>query len=132
VFAKIRIYRRRTLPRATLPAVPLAEARRDQPLTKAQFHAALRDWLDTTKDAVVGPEAVDGRTPWVHVRDADKLFALHADTSRDAVTRYIQLLDLRGGDLAWEIVASQRGNMTAVAYGPRKVRIKPFYLYALG
>lgn len=111
------------------PPMSIAQVPRDQALTKTQFHAALREWLDSTKDARIRVEAGHNRAPWVHVRDGERLFALNADTTRDAVRQYIQLLELYGGDLAWTVAESESGKMTAVAYGADEVRIKPFYLY---
>jgi hypothetical protein len=109
--------------------MPIERVGRDQAISKGQFHSRLRDWLDSTSDAVVGPEGVHGRTSWIHVRDGSTMFVFHADTPREAVTFYLHLVELHGDDLAWEIAPSQRGNMTAVVYGPENVRHKPFYLY---
>lgn len=109
--------------------MPMEQIRRNQALTKAQFHRRLRDWFQTTNDAVVGSEEVRGRTPWVYVRDGTEMFALNADTSRDAVGRYLQMVIMYGDNLQWEVAQSQRGNMTAVTYGPHHVRLTPFYLY---
>jgi hypothetical protein len=109
--------------------MPIERVRRDQALSKDQFHWRLRDWLDRTNDAVVGPEDVDGRTSWIHVRDGSTMFVLHADTPREAIAFYLHLVELHGDAITWEIAPSQRGKMTAVVYGPEKVRHKPFYLY---
>ena len=110
--------------------MPMEQVRRDSAITKAVFHQRLRDWLENSEDAVVGPEGVDGRTNWVFVRDGVNVFSLHADTRRSAVDEYLQMVTLHGDDLRWEIVTSQRGNETAVAYGPEPVRHISFYLYA--
>ena len=111
--------------------VPMERVRRDQPLSKPEFHRRLRFWLENAEDAIIGPEDVDGRTGWVYVRDGSTVFMLHADTKRDAVQRYLQLVSLYGDDLQWEITESQRGKLTAVVYGPEKIRRKSFYLYAV-
>ena len=112
--------------------MPMDKVRRDQALSKSQFHQRLRSWLDDSSDTVVGPESVDGRTGWVHIRDGSDVFVLHADTRRDAVRSYLQLVTQYGDDLQWDIAESQRGKMTAVVYGPERLRQKSFYLYALG
>ncbi len=111
--------------------MPMDQVRRDQALSKSQFHQRLRSWLDDSDDDVVGPDGVDGRTGWVYVRDGSDIFVLHADTQRDAVRSYIQSVSQYGDDLQWNIAKSQRGKMTAVVYGPDKLRQKSFYLYAV-
>ncbi len=111
--------------------MPMEKVLRDQALTKVDFHQRLRAWLANAGEAMVGPEDVPGVTSWVHIKDGSRVFALHADAKRDAVVHYLQMVTLHGDDLAWEIVPSQRGNMTAVAFGPEKLRYKPFYLYAI-
>jgi hypothetical protein len=37
-----------------------------------------------------------------------------------------------GPDLRWEIGLSQRGKMTPAVFGPEKIPLKSFYLYAIG
>ena len=112
--------------------MPIERVGRDQAITKVQFHSRLRRWLDSTDDAIIGPEDVDGRTSWIHVCDDSRMFVLHADTRREAVAFYLHLVELHGDGSIWEIAPSQRGKMTAVVYGPEKVRLKPFYLYVGG
>jgi len=105
---------------------------RKQALSKSEFHQRLHDWLNNTDDATIGPEGLDGRTAWVHVREDSSMFALHADTPRNAVDCYLQMVTQYGTDMQWEIAESQRGKMTVVVCGPGQVRIKSFYLYAVG
>jgi hypothetical protein len=102
-------------------------------LNKSEFHSRLKDfWLHSSDDETVGPKAAYGRRPWVYVRDGFRVFMLNADTKREAVGQYLQLLRQHDDDLRWEITASQQKKMTAVAYGPEQCRLKPFYLYAAG
>ena len=110
--------------------MPVERVRRDEALSKGEFHRRLRSWLQDTDDAIVGPDNVPGVRAWVYVRDGSSLFELHADTARVAVRDYLGLVDLHGDNLQWAITASDRGNMTAVLYGPKHLRLKPFYLYA--
>ena len=109
--------------------MPTERTHRSNPISKRDFHVALMDWLANTSDAIVGSEAVDGRTPWIHVLDGDTMFVLHADTRRDSVLHYLKLVAIHGESIAWKVVPSQRKRMTAVAYGPSEERYKPFYLY---
>jgi hypothetical protein len=111
----------------------LTRVRRDQALNKSEFHGRLRDfWLHSSDDGTVGPRAAYGRIPWVYVRDGFRVFVLNADTKREAVGRYLELVKQHSDDLRWEITASQQDKMTAVLYGPERHRLKPFYLYAAG
>jgi hypothetical protein len=98
-------------------------------LSKTEFHQRIRDWLQNTDDTVIGPEdSKYARTGWV-VRDRSDILVLNADTPRAAVNRYMGLVSQYGNDLRWDRAESERGNMTAVAYGPEKLRCKSFYLY---
>ena len=109
--------------------MPMKQVPRNQALTKAEFHQRLREWFHDTGERTVGSDEVDGRTRWIYVRDGADLFVLHADTSREAVEWYLQTVAANGDDLRWEVAPSQRGNMTAVAYGPERLRNTSFYLY---
>jgi hypothetical protein len=111
--------------------MPLEHVRRREAISKREFHTRLRRWITDTEEPVVGDPNVDGRTPWVHVRDGDRDFHLHADTSRSAVRDYLRLVDQEGDDLAWTVVPSQKKKMTAVSYGDARARLIPFYLYYL-
>jgi len=103
---------------------------RREALSKSEFHQRLRDWLDNNDNLVIGPEGIKyPRTGWVHVRDDSNILALNADTPRDAVDRYLKIVTRYGNDLEWHRAESQRGQMTAVEYGPEKVRCKSFNLY---
>ena len=114
--------------------MPMEQVSKDRPLTKAQFHQRLREWVNSTStdgNQIVGPEGVDGRMRWIYVHDGRHLFVLHADTPRHAVDQYLSLAAEYGDELLWTVARSRRGKMTAVAYGPDDPpqRIVPFYLY---
>jgi len=111
--------------------MPMTQVRRNEAISKDVFHKRLQDWLHSSHDNRVGSESVQGNTPWVFVRDGSQYFHLNADTTRQAVERYLQFVAVHGDDLEWEIVPSQRGNMTALVYGPERIRYKPFYFYAV-
>jgi hypothetical protein len=78
---------------------------------------------------MVGSDDIDGRTRWIFIRDETDLFVLHADTPREAVEWYLGQVAAHGDNLRWEIAPSQRGKMTAVAFGPDRLRNTAFYLY---
>ena len=104
----------------------------NQALTKTEFHQRLKEWFQNTGEQTVGSDDVDGRTRWIYVRDGADLFVLHADTSREAVEWYLQVVGENGDNVRWEIVPSQRGQMTAIVYGQKRLRKTSFYLYAFG
>ena len=110
-------------------AMPMEQVRRPHALSKTEFHSRLREWLNSTDDAIIGPEGLHGQTVWIYVHDGPNMFGLHADTKREAVDAYLRIVAQQGNDLQWEVAESQRGNPTAVVYGPNKHRHKPFYLY---
>jgi hypothetical protein len=72
---------------------------------------------------------VPGVTPWIYVQEGKDLYIRHADVSHEAVRRYLDLVDQYGDGLEWTIVTNQRGRKNAVAYGPNRERVTPFYLY---
>ena len=111
--------------------MPEVRSLRKDPVSKQQFHDILLYWLANTTDQYVGSEDVDERTPWIHVQDGSTLFILHADTKRAAVLHYLKLVAIHGAAIAWTITLSQKGKMTAVAFGPTGERYKPFYLYVV-
>jgi hypothetical protein len=111
--------------------MPLEQVPRDRALSKTEFHRRLRNWIESTDDATVGAEGVHPRTNWVHVYDGSDIFDLHADTRREFVEKYLQIVAIHGDDLQWELTESQRGKMSAVVYGPNKIREKSFYLYSV-
>jgi len=104
---------------------------RQQPISKTQFHQRLREWLEGGNELRVGPEDVIGVTAWIHVQDGSNIFGLHADTGRDAVNEYLEVVRQHGNDCRWEIALTERGKMNAVSYGPEPRRITSFYLYRI-
>lgn len=110
----------------------MEQVRKRQALTKMEFHQRLRQWFQGTGEQIVGADWVDGRTHWIYVRDATNFFALHSDTSRGAVEWYLHAVAKDGDDLQWEVAPSQRGKMTAVVFGPKRLRNPSFYLYVVG
>ena len=109
----------------------MEQVRKTEALTKHEFHHRLRAWISTDEDRV-GPEDAYGATGWVFVRDGQSFFKLNADTKRQAVESYLQTVEVHGDDLEWSVSENKLGNMTAVVYGPDKIRHTSFYLYASG
>ena len=109
--------------------MPAERIPRREAVSKQRFHELLLDWLAETDEPCIGSTEVDERTPWMHVQVGATLFCLHADTKRSAVLHYLKLVAIHGANIAWTISPSQKGNMTAVAFGPTLERHKPFYRY---
>jgi hypothetical protein len=85
--------------------------------------------LESNNEPQIGDVDLQGRTPWVWIKDGVDLYNLHADTKREAVAEYLDLAKENALELEWTIVASQKGNPTKVAFGPEKKIIRGFYLY---
>jgi hypothetical protein len=109
--------------------MPMEHVPKDQPLTKAEFHRRLRDWIENSGEDQIGSTEVYQQTAWISVRDGDKTFGLHPDTKKDAVKRYLDLVNRHGDDIAWQLTNTRKGNLRAVLYGPLEVRDESFYLY---
>jgi hypothetical protein len=103
---------------------------RTHPLSKPELHGRLKQWLRDNNDKRVGDPDVVGVAAWIHVRDGQMIYRLHADASREAVSEYLRLVERYGDDLEWTVVPNKRGRNNAVAYGPDRIRLVPFYLYA--
>jgi hypothetical protein len=99
-------------------------------ITKLEFHARLVRWFRETGEPVIGDPDTDRRTAWLWVRDGHRLTRLFADTTREAVGRYLDLLNENRGELDWTVVPSAAGQWTKIALGPDRVVIDGFHLYA--
>lgn len=110
--------------------MPIEQVHRSEAVSKAQFHDCLREWLVHTNEIFVGPEGLSYKgTPWIYVNEGPQLFVLHADTQREAVGQYLELVSQYGDGIEWVLAESKRGKMTAVVYGPEGLRLTSFYLY---
>lgn len=110
--------------------MPMDRTGRPDWISKAEFHSRLRRWLRDTDEPVIGDPDAHALTAWVWVRDGHRLARLNADTTRDAVDEYLALLRTVPGDVEWSIVPSARGNLTKIAFGPDRVILPSFHLYA--
>lgn len=109
--------------------MPIEMVARSEPISKEELHYRLKAWLDSDDEPQIGDLDVQGRTPWIWIKDGVDLFRLHADTKREAVAEYSKLAEKNGSELEWTVVSSQKGNPTKVAFGPNKQIIRGFYLY---
>jgi hypothetical protein len=98
-------------------------------ISKAEFHERLIRWWKDADDALVGDPVTHRRTAWLWVRDGHRLFRLNADTTREGVQEYLELLRSERGRIDWTIVESAAGKMTKTAFGPEQRVIRGFHLY---
>lgn len=110
--------------------MPMERTGRQDWISKGEFHIRLRRWYRQTADTVVGDPAADKRTAWVWVRDGHRLARLNADTTRDAVGEYLALVRSAPADIEWHVVPSARGRLTKIAFGPDRIILPSFHLYA--
>ena len=99
-------------------------------ITKVEFHARLGRWYRETTDPVIGDPGADRRTAWLWIRDGHRLARLFADTNREAVGEYLLLLAQLRGAVDWHVVESAAGQHTKIAFGPDRVVLDGFHLYA--
>ena len=98
--------------------MPIPRAGRRSPLSRLDFDSALREWIDT---AVIGEMIGDspdfGGKAWLHIIDAGCRYYWNADSTREGVREYLDLLAFDPG-LDWQVVPNQKGRMVKVAFGP--------------
>jgi hypothetical protein len=109
--------------------MPMERVGRGEWITKLEFHDRLARWLRDTEDRVVGDPDAHRRTAWVYVRDGHTLAKLHADTTREAVAEYLELVRTHRSPLEWTVVPSATGQLTKIAFGPERTTIRNFHLY---
>src|SRR5690349_21327809 len=101
--------------------MPMERVRRNEAVSKAEFHRRLREWLQDTRDTMIGGGAMDGRTAWIYVNDDGVLYKLHADTRREAVLNYIALVAEFGDELAWEVAPNNGGTEMPLYMAPKSI-----------
>lgn len=83
--------------------------------SKLEFEQLLRRWYDETDERTLGDlGSYPGVTPWIFVKTGGHEVRAHADTSRDAVRRYLELVAERGPGLAWQVTRGQRGTLNKI------------------
>jgi hypothetical protein len=79
-----------------------------------ELFQALSAWLAGSERGTIGDVADYGGRPHVRIRLHGLDAVLNADTTRSAVRDYLGLVDRRGPDLAWRVVANKRGRINKV------------------
>src|SRR5579864_5517381 len=109
--------------------MPMKMGKIDEAISKAEFHAELRSWHRETDESTVSDAEREEWPDKLYVADGDQVFEFHADTKREAVAKYLKLVDSHGDGLEWALRPTRTGKVRAVAFGPDKVVIDGFYLY---
>lgn len=109
--------------------MPMPRNRRNDWITKLDFHSRLERWYRSTDEPTIGGGA-HRRTAWVWVRDGHLLAKLQAATTREAVAEYLELVREEPRPIAWRIVASATGRKSKIVFGRDEVVIPNFHLYA--
>jgi hypothetical protein len=100
--------------------------------SKAEFSALLRHWYDGTDEKTIGDlDQVKGVATWVTVRTGGCDVRVHADTNRDGVRRYLELVGLHGPELPWRVERSQKGNINKVCVEPDATPTKGLFIYTM-
>lgn len=106
---------------------PIKRTPKDKPLTKAEFHEVLREFL-TSGQLVIAP-GEHATTAWLWVKTLGNRYYLHADSTRDSVSAYLARVDAEGDSIRWSAVKNARGRPNKVAFGDDQETIPGFYLY---
>ena len=122
----------RLLDEVEVTAGPQSIAQGTRRFSKQAFTQVLRQWYDHTNENFIGPSAGRGQAAWLWVQLGAHACHLNADTKREGVRKYLELVDTHGPDTAWHVRLNQRGeHFNKIHFGPDAERIRGFYLYVL-
>ena len=99
--------------------------------SKAEFSALMRHWYDGSDEKTIGPLGqVEGVTTWITVRAGDHKIVVHADTKREGIRRYLELVSQYGPELPWRVQPNRRsGKINKVCVEPDGGETTGFYVY---
>lgn len=86
--------------------------------SRDEFTTTLRNWLERSTATTLGDTGAFGRS-WVIALDlgADRVLHLNADTTRDAVERYLRNeSDPRNESVRWRVIANRNGLVNKVEF----------------
>ena len=103
-----------------------------EPDPRDEFERKLREWYAASEPRdTVGPPANYPGRGWVFALEFGRRFRLHADSTREGVGRYLELLELYPG-MDWWVGVNERGGKNKVSFGPEREVIPGFYFYEHG
>lgn len=98
-------------------------------LERQDFDLWLLNWYENTNEKTIGDIGNFGQQVFLWVEGNGFKFRLNADTKREGVEVYLNLLKENNNSLNWSIVANLKGKINKVAFGENKIKIPGFYLY---
>ncbi|HEY7076361.1 MAG TPA: hypothetical protein VH418_13370 [Solirubrobacteraceae bacterium] len=99
--------------------------------SKAEFSALMRHWYDGSDEETVGDLGqVQGVTTWITVRAGTHTIVVHADTKREGVRRYLELVSQHGPEFPWRVGPSRTGKIDKVFVEPDGSATAGFYVYS--
>jgi len=93
------------------------------------FDDWLLNWYRNTNEKTVGDVGDFGQQAFLWVEENELKYRLNADTKREGVKGYLDLLDKNNGSIKWTVVANLKGKMNKIAFGDNEIKIRGFYLY---
>lgn len=109
--------------------MPIRKIAKTDAVSRLQLNEMLQRWIHETNEKQIGDESVQGRSPWVYIKEGGRVFRLHADTKRAGVREYLRMAEDHDSEAEWHIFRNRRGRMNSVAFGPELIRPEGFYLY---
>jgi hypothetical protein len=98
--------------------------------SKEALAELLRGWYDGTAERTIGDVGNHpGVTTWVRARAGGHDVRIHADTTRDAVRRYLELVGQYGPNLPWRVERGLRGTINKVCVEPGGLPTKGLFIY---
>jgi hypothetical protein len=99
--------------------------------SKAEFAALMRHWYDGSDEKTIGDLGqVAGVTTWITVRAGSHSIVVHADTKREGVRRFLELVSEYGPEFPWRVGPSRTGKIDKVFVEPDGSETKGFYVYS--
>jgi hypothetical protein len=86
--------------------------------SKTEFADLLRRWHDDTREETIGDLRRNCVTKWLTVSATGNRCVVHADTSRVAIRRYLELVAKFGPDPGWRVERGRRETLNKVCVEP--------------
>ncbi len=97
--------------------------------SKEEFTEVLQQWFLEAMEPTVGDVGTYGRRAWLWVTLAGHEIHLNADTKRNAVRRYLDLVRTHGAHMPWHVRPNRNGILNKVCVEPDGTETPGFYLY---
>ena len=84
--------------------------------SKRELVDYLRKWLSRSDSATIGDVSRFPGQRWISMETSFGLMDINADTKREAVERLVQVVETRGLDAKWNVIANNRGKINKVVF----------------